>query len=474
MIPVLTPAEMAAVDAAAPEPLEALIQRAAAAVARSAVSMMGGTYGRRVVVLAGPGNNGADGRLAAANLQRRGARVAIYELGEFPAELPPCDLCIDAAFGTGLSRAFEAPLLGASAPPVLAVDIASGVSGLTGRLLGSPLRADHTVTFAALKPGLIFEPGAHYAGTVEVADIGLDVSGATQFLVEAADLRRRMGDAPSGGAPSVAAGRSTGSVRRGPEEHKWRRAAWAIAGSAHMRGAAQLSTAAALRSGAGYVRISSPGLTHDCWDWPIEAVQYSLPAEGWADAVLAEAPRFGALLIGPGLGRSDALLHDIRRVLARCEAPVILDGDALSLLGRDVVSLAGRPGPTVLTPHDGEFETLTGTKPGEDRVESARALARCSGSVVLLKGPATVVADPEGNVMISTAGDQRLATAGTGDVLAGILAAMATAGLDVAEAAIAAAEIHGLAGKRCEDLGMIASDLIDAIPRVLADARTPT
>ena len=157
MIPIVTPAEMAAIDAAAPVPVAALVERAGAAVARAAVDLLGGTYGRRVAVIAGKGNNGADGRAAATRLQRRGVRCVVLEpdIAALPVEV---DLVIDAAYGTGLSRPYDFPAV-PEGVPVLAVDIPSGVDGLTGARLGSPVAADRTITFAALKPGLLLEPG---------------------------------------------------------------------------------------------------------------------------------------------------------------------------------------------------------------------------------------------------------------------------------------------------------------------------
>ncbi|MEO0495115.1 MAG: NAD(P)H-hydrate epimerase, partial [Actinomycetota bacterium] len=186
MIPIVTPAEMAAIDAAAPEPVEELIERAGAAVARAAVDLLGGTYGRRVVIVAGPGNNGADGRSAATRLRRRGVRCTVVapDVERLPAGV---DLVIDAAYGTGLSRPYAFPAVPSGAA-VLAVDISSGVHGLTGARLGAPVAADRTITFAALKPGLVLEPGRSLAGDVVVADIGLDTGDADVDLVEGADV----------------------------------------------------------------------------------------------------------------------------------------------------------------------------------------------------------------------------------------------------------------------------------------------
>ena len=194
MIPVVTPEEMGAIDAAAPEPVDVLIGRAGAAVAQAAIDLLGGTYGRRVVIVAGKGNNGNDGRDAAARLERRGVRVQVIPADLAPAALPPADLVIDAAYGTGFRGTYEAPDPGDA--PVLAVDVPSGVDGLTGVASGRPLRAVRTVTFAALKPGLLFHDGLVLAGDVHTADIGLDVSSATVHQIEASDVAAWLPDGP--------------------------------------------------------------------------------------------------------------------------------------------------------------------------------------------------------------------------------------------------------------------------------------
>ncbi|MGH9183450.1 MAG: NAD(P)H-hydrate epimerase, partial [Acidimicrobiales bacterium] len=228
----MTPAEMGEIDAASSEPTEVLVGRAGAAVARAAVAVMGGSYGRRVVVVAGKGNNGADGREAARRLRRRGVRVAVVDAAATGPRLPPADLVIDAAFGTGLRGGWEPPDPGRT--PVLAVDIPSGVAGLTGEVRGGALAAGRTVTFAALKPGLLLGAGAALAGEVEVADIGLDTSAARAHLVTDGDIAAWL-------------------PRRPVETHKWRSAVWVVAGSAGMAGAAGLAAGGALRAGAGYV-----------------------------------------------------------------------------------------------------------------------------------------------------------------------------------------------------------------------------
>jgi NAD(P)H-hydrate epimerase len=452
MIPILTPSEMAAVDAAAPEPVEVLIGRAGAAVAREALRMLGGAYGRRIVVLAGKGNNGADGRAAAVRLRRRGARVEVIDALDAPDRVADADLVIDAAYGTGFHGSYEAPDVGGR--PVLAVDIPSGVDGVTGEAAGRVLRADRTVTFAAVKPGLLLGDGRALAGEVVVADIGLAASGDAA-LVEAADVAAWL-------------------PRLRPEGHKWRAAVLVVAGGPGMTGAAHLVAAAAQRTGAGMVRVGSPGLDDD-GARPVEAVGLELPADGWADAVLAEVGRFGALVVGPGLGRRAATQGAIRALLAEADLPTVVDADALVALGEALAPHhRRRPQSTVLTPHDGEHQRLMGDVPGADRLDAARRLAGASGSVALLKGSTTVVAHPDGRVRVVAEADARLATAGTGDVLSGVIGALLARGLEAFDAAAAGAWIHARAALLGAAEGLVAGDLPPLLPQVLSDVRAET
>ncbi|HEY4610619.1 MAG TPA: NAD(P)H-hydrate epimerase, partial [Ilumatobacteraceae bacterium] len=186
MLPIVTPAEMAAIDAAAPAPIDVFIERAGTAVSWAALRMLGGAYGRTVNVICGKGNNGADGRVAARHLARRGVRVRVFDLPAIPATLPPADLVIDAAYGTGFRGTWKPPDAGNSR--VLAVDVPSGVDALTGDITGDVLAAERTVTFGALKPGLLMPPGSALAGVLELADIGLDIGWARSNLVQSSDV----------------------------------------------------------------------------------------------------------------------------------------------------------------------------------------------------------------------------------------------------------------------------------------------
>ena len=457
MRPVVTVAEMQAVDARAARHgpgVDALVQRAGAAVAAAALDLLGGAYGRRVVVVAGKGNNGADGRVAAARLAGRGVLVSVVDAvgrGGDPPVLPRSDLVIDAAYGTGFTGEYHAP--DPRGAPVLAVDIPSGVAGDTGAAGAAAVRAVATVTFAAWKPGLLLGGGPQRAGRVTVADIGLDVTQAgpiSAHLVEDADIawlpdRRRDG-------------------------HKWDRAAWIVAGSPGMRGAARLCARAAQRAGAGMIHLGSPGIDADRQPTG-EAVAKSLPTEGWDADVLAELERFGAVVVGPGLGRAPSAGMSVRRLVAASSAPVLVDADGLFALGdADEAGevIAGAKSAVVLTPHEGEFARLAGGPVGEDRIGATRQLAARTGAVVLLKGSTTVVADPDGAVLLSASGDARLATAGTGDVLSGVIGSFLAAGVPPLPAAALAAHVHGRAARLGPAVGLVAGDVCELLPAALA------
>jgi NAD(P)H-hydrate epimerase len=448
LIPVVTPDEMAAIDKAAPEPVDVLVERAGAAVARSALDLLGGSYGRRVVVVAGKGNNGADGRAAARRLERRGIRVTLVDAAAAPPQLPPSDLVVDAAYGTGFRGTYDAPDRGGAT--VLAVDIPSGVNGLTGEAGEHAVRATETVTFAALKPGLLLQRGEELAGNVRVVDIGLDTSSVSAHLVEWGDVRSWLPPMPA-------------------NSHKWKTAVWAVAGSPGMAGAAHMCARAAMRSGAGTVRLGIPGASPPDPGW-LEVVGRETPAENWDGFVLEDSERAKAVVVGPGLGRTDETGECVRRLVADVRKPLVVDADALFALGKQDQAretFYGRTQATVMTPHDGEFARLRGQPPGADRLAAVRELAAAVRATVLLKGSTTIVADPGGQSMFSNAGDARLATAGTGDVLSGVVVAFLAQGLEGLRAAAAAALVHGAAGHLGWRRGLVAGDLLDLLPAVL-------
>ena len=451
MQPVLTVADMQAVDAAAlvTTPLDVLVERAGNAVALAALDLLGGAYGRRVVLICGSGNNGGDGRVAARLLARRGVRVEVVAPGTVDSiggTGPRVDLVVDAAFGTGFRGSYDGPVV-APGIPVLAVDIPSGVSGDTGAAPGAPLAAVRTVTFVAPKPGLLQGDGARLAGDVRVIDIGLPVGDHRIDLVEDVDLADVL-------------------PAREPGGNKWAAAVLVVAGSPGMTGAAGLCAEAAYRAGSGMVRLGVPG--GSLRDLPsTEAVGVELPAGGWVSQALTVADRCRVVVVGPGLGRADGTGDDVRHLLAGSPVPVVVDADGLHALGRVDVRPPTAEVPVVLPPHDGEYERLRGVAPGPDRVAAARDLAEASGTVVLLKGPTTAVADPSGRVLLARTGTTALATAGTGDVLSGVIASFLARGVPPLEAAALAAHVHGRAGALGHVAGLVAGDLPGLVARVL-------
>lgn len=454
MIPIVTPSHMQAIDAASDVPLDELVERAGAAVARAAVRELGGTYGRRVLVVAGPGNNGADGRVAARRLRERGVHVAVVEALDLPDRMPRADLVIDAAFGTGFRGGWRFPDVGTT--PVLAVDVPTGLDATTGIAGPGTPTARRTVTFQAAKPGHYLADGPHRRGEIDVVDIGLAIDHPDAHVVDADAVQRWL-------------------PRRPADAHKWHEAVRIVAGTPGMTGAGHLATVAAQRSGASLVAVSSPGIDADA---PVEALDRRVPGFDWSTAVLDDLHRFRSLVIGPGLGREEHTIDSVLRCVEDAVVPMVIDGDGLFALawneqGSPAV-LVDREVPTVLTPHDGEFGLLTGHRPGDDRLAAAVSLAESTGATVLLKGPATVVATRGQVPLVVDAGDERLATAGTGDVLSGIIGALLARQVPAHRAAAAGAFVHGLAVQRCAPVGVVAGDLLDRLPAVFADLTSPS
>ena len=451
---VFTPEQMRYIDAHSAVDVAVFIRQAGFAVAQVALRMLGGSYGKHVVVLAGKGNNGEDGRVASEFLRTRGIKVSSFASNEIPPQLPECDLVIDAVYGTGLRGEFFAPITNA---PVLAVDIPSGVDAITGECRGVPFIAQQTVTFGALKPGIVLQPGRTHAGVVTVASLDLPL-GLCKNVDEKIISVVTRSDVEQWVPP------------RAPTTHKWKSAVRAIAGSKTMMGAAQLSCSAAYKAGAGIVHLSSIGGMPETIA-PLEVVYRSVSELHWADQCLSDIERFASALIGPGLGRGDELVDEVFHFVSRCPVPLVIDGDGLQILAssrdgqrRNMANFfAQRTAETVLTPHDGEFSALTGERPSADRIADTRKAAAALQAVVLLKGSTTVVAEPSGNVLCITNGDTRLATAGSGDVLTGVIAALLAMGLNAFHAAATGAFIHGNALERLPKYGVVASDIVQEI-----------
>lgn len=465
-----------------------LMRRAATGLAAVCARVVDGTYGARVVVLAGSGDNGGDALYAGAALAGRGAAVtavaagsrlhdggsrelraaggAILDATEVDATdrvgqlLARSDLVVDGLVGIGgaggLRERHAALADAAAAAPgtVVAVDLPSGVDADTGVVAGSAVRADVTVTFGTWKPGLLVDPGAGCAGVAELVDIGLRPYLGPAAVVapghaDVADLLRR---------PTA-------------ESDKYRRGVvGVVAGSDRFVGAAMLAVGAAVHGGAGMVRLLSAGpvaaAVRQRWPEVVITVTPDEPGRGGGD-VLAAAGRVQTWAAGPGMGTDDDAAALLRAVLAS-DVPVLVDADGLTVLAarRDLLP---RTAPTLLTPHAGELARLLAVDRADveaRRLHHARAAARELGVTVLLKGSTTVVATPGGRVAVNPTGTPWLATAGTGDVLAGLAGALLAQGLDPADAGIAAAYLHGLAARFAADgaAPIAASDVLHALP----------
>ncbi len=486
MRPVLTPEQMAEADArtvALGTPHETLILRAGRAAAWEMRRALGGTYGRRVVVVRGKGNNGADGLVAARALRAWGARVDVFQIDSsvdsdtvfdppaFARSLARADGVIDAMYGTGLRGAISGLALdavhaiNACVATVVSVDIPSGVDGATGTVASSAVHADRTVTFAAEKPGHCLGAGRSCSGVVTVVDVGVDLAdvslGLSTGITERADVLAWLPQRPI-------------------DAHKWSVGAlMVIGGQTGMTGAPMLASRAAMRAGVGIVWCGVPGTDAASRASGSEVITFALDATGSGsmsatafELVLDYVKRFDALVLGPGLGTAAGTAEAVVRIIADVQTNLVLDADGLNSLRGDLSALLKRPAGvvTVLTPHDGEYKRLLGVEPGKDRVAAARCLADATGAIVLLKGRTTVVAEPHaGRVALNSTGGPWLATAGTGDVLSGIIGAFLAVGAPGFEAAAAAAWVHGSAADECGHNGLIASDLLAAIPAVLRD-----
>lgn len=453
-----------------------LMRRAAHGLAVTCARLLGHCYGATVVLLVGSGNNGGDALFAGAELARRGARVTAVCLGSRTHEagsstlrsaggrhLPAddrqaeglafhADLVLDGIVGIGGRGALAgraADLLdiaSAGGATVVAVDLPSGVDADTGVVVGEAVWADVTVTFGALKPGLMLAPGAEHCGLVELVDIGLDAALADQAAaleaLDADDVARLLpapaasSDKYSQGVPGI------------------------IAGSTQYPGAALLATGAALHAKAGLVRYAGPAAAQVVARWPSAVV---------VDGPPSAAGPVQAWGVGPGIGTDAVAARAVSEVLST-DLPVVLDADALTILAADAslaAQLRQRSAPSVLTPHAGEFARLApDLLPGTGPVSAARELAQRLDVTVLLKGFTTVVATPGLTPSVNSTGSPWLANAGSGDVLTGLLAAYLAAGLAAHEAAAVAAFVHGWAAHVASAGGNqpISSDeLIDAL-----------
>ena len=472
----------------------ALMGRAAAGLASVCASLLGQypghVYGTRVVVLAGSGDNGGDALYAGALLTRRGASVtaitpgsrahaggtdalraaggrvqAVQDGAPQDGAISQADLIIDGLLGIGGRGGLREPFAGLAqraeqarqaGATVVAVDLPSGIDADTGAVDGPAVRADVTVTFGAIKPGLLIDPGAGHAGAVELVDFGLDLKDPAALSPQRYDISELL-------------------PRPGPESDKYRRGVLGLlAGSDRFTGAALLATGGAVHGGAGMVRVvtapAAAALVRQVWPETVLTVHPDDP--DWD--LIGSVGRVQAWVAGPGMGTGPDAVARLTAILGT-DLPVLVDADGLTILSQ-VTKLLPRAAPTLITPHAGELSRLLGTDPSSveaRRLEHARRAADRLGVTVLLKGSTTVIASPGGSqpVLVNPPGTPWLATAGSGDVLSGLAGALIAQGLEPAQAGLAAAYLHGLAGRLAAapdpDAGEApigASDLVRALP----------
>ena len=470
-------------------PALALMERAGEELARVAAEAV---PEGRIAVVCGKGNNGGDGFVAARLLRDAGREADVLmtapadELtgdaramhdrcpGEpfEPRRLDGAAGIVDALLGTGFSGAPRDPVAGAIAAinrtgvPVVAADVPSGVDASTGEVEGEAVRATATVAFHSGKPGLWIHPGKAHAGAVHVVDIGIPDGAPGE---PAAGL---IGDRVLDGYP-----------RRGASSTKFDSGAVVvIGGSSGMTGAPSLAAGAAIRAGAGYVTLGAPASLELAFSAraPVETMIRGLPESDGAlvpdalEPALEAAGRAGAVVLGPGLGRRQPTAELVTRLVPRIEAPLVLDADGLNAF--EGAGVPPRSAPTVLTPHEGELGRLLGVPSGEvraGRLHHAQAAARQSEAIVVLKGDDTLVVTPDGRVAISRGNAPALATAGTGDVLSGVIAALLARGLPPEQAACAGVWLHNRAGQLAAERvgadGAIAGDVIGCLPEALRE-----
>ena len=452
----------AAEDAAyAKLPAGTLMDRAANALSVRCASLLGRVYGARVALLVGAGNNGGDALFAGALLAQRGARVTALLLDAprahadgllaldraggriehaAPRLLARADLVVDGIVGIG-GRGGLRPDAAALADAALdlltvAVDVPSGVDADTGAVAGTAMRADVTVTFGGLKTGLLVSDGVEYCGEVDLVDIGLELPESRTSVLEASDVSALL---PQPGADDDKYTRGVVGV---------------VAGSPQYAGAGVLATGGALTGGAGMVRYLGGAP---------DAVRARYPEVVVHENTRPQDVRVQSWIVGPGMGTDDAARALLADVLST-DVPVIVDADALTLIAsaRDLVSQ--RSAPTVLTPHDREFARIAGPPSADDRLGSVRAAAAALNATVVLKGNATLVADADGAAFANPTGTPWLGTAGSGDVLSGLIGALLATGMPARLAASAGAYVHGVAGQLAAAAGPPTSvDVLDAV-----------
>jgi ADP-dependent NAD(P)H-hydrate dehydratase / NAD(P)H-hydrate epimerase len=468
----MTEADHAAIAAGTPGSL--LMQNAGSAVAREITRRWSP---RPVTVLCGPGNNGGDGFVVAIALAGTGWPVRVALLGRreelrndarlyaarwngsveavTPAAIEGASLVVDALLGSGLSRRLDPQIVATMAAvaqrglPVVAVDVPSGVMGDTGESLGSA-QAACTVTFARKKPGHVLLPGRDLCGEVVVADIGIPAAALESLSIDTWENDPGVWRADLPQTKSAA--------------NKYTRGHALLCGGYPMTGAARMAARAAARVGAGLTTIAVPDIAFSIYAAALTSIMVQPLSQRNDLARLLSDSRYTAFLIGPGAGVNDSTRATALEILATTR-PVLLDADAITVFASKAAELAQAiRGPCVMTPHDGEFARIFGSHGG--KLASARAAARQSGAIIVLKGADTVIAAPDGRAIVNTNAPASLATAGSGDVLGGLILGLLAQGMDAFHAAAAGVWIHGAAATAFGP-GLLAEDLPDLVPAVL-------
>ncbi|MBM7854882.1 NAD(P)H-hydrate epimerase [Desulfohalotomaculum tongense] len=514
---VVTAAEMREIDRVAVEeygiPGVVLMENAGRKVVEVVCRQLNNNVkGKAVTVFVGKGNNGGDGLVVARHLLNMGADVrvlmvadpgeltgdaglnlAIWEkMGQrvYPIHQPnginlvkvslmSTDLIVDAMYGTGfrgtvnekIGRVIQ--LINASGIPVVAVDIPSGLEADTGKIAGPCIKATVTVTFGLPKLGMVLEAGGGVIGSMEVVDISLPKQllydeKIKRWLLDAGLVKKRL-------------------PRRKPDAHKGDFGrVMVLAGSTGMEGAAVLTATACLRAGAGLVTLAVPekihhtvaGLVPEVMTLPLPSVEGALSVKS-LDTILEKLENVDVLAVGPGLSRHGETVQLVHQLLPQVKIPMVLDADGLNALAEDKTVLESIGAPAVLTPHPGEMARILGLSIKEvqnNRVPLVQQCAESWGCTVLLKGARTLIAAPEGELYINPTGNSGMATAGSGDVLTGIIAGLAAQGMDITSAAASGAYLHGLAGDRASEHlgshGLLAGEIINYLPQSIKEVAT--
>ncbi|NLE24020.1 MAG: NAD(P)H-hydrate dehydratase [Clostridiaceae bacterium] len=503
----LTPRQMKAIDEIAINTLGipgiVLMENAAIQIAFKASSMLEGKEEPNITVIAGSGNNGGDALAVTRHLLTMGYAVSVFSMTDVEelfgdaytngrilknlgVDIPvisgqedlerlkiacrESDLVIDGLFGTGLNRFVQGiwsdviDIINTFAQNVLSIDIPSGIDGLSGKVMGNAVKADATVTFYLPKIGMVQQPGASYMGELSVVDIGIPYALSEQMetsqLNEKNDIREMLPIRPVDGHKGT-----FGKLL-------------VFAGSESMTGAAYLSALSAYRTGSGFVRLAVPRSCINTLSILLPEAVFTVLTEysgtGLNDLIKKLVDDSDAVLIGPGLSRTHEALNLMKAVIENCDKPMVMDADALNILSKERTLLERLRCETVITPHPVEMSRLTGKSVSDiqgDRINIARNFADEFGLTVVLKGAGTVIVANDGRTSINPTGNQGMATAGSGDVLAGVITSLLGQGLSPYDAAVTGVYLHGLAGDIAAAdkgaAGVMATDIAENISKAI-------